>query len=142
MELKGILFKCRNGHVHEAAVGGVWLQMPICPECRLVCISWTGIWETPIDKLCPRKPVQRYSDEFVDSLIRQRVEANKAMLAAERDRDHYIEVIRNQARGIAPSQQAGDYVSFACGDGIRFHTANELRDIALAAEAKLKEMKK
>ncbi len=48
--LTGILFKCAASHQWEAAVGGVWLQMPYCPECHRLTnqrhhpVAWIGIW--------------------------------------------------------------------------------------------------
>ena len=47
--LLGIRFKCANGHEWECAVGGVWLQMPTCPECKpemtVPAVAWIGRWE-------------------------------------------------------------------------------------------------
>jgi hypothetical protein len=47
--LVGIRFKCAKGHEWESAVGGVWLQMPTCPECKpemtVPAVAWIGRWE-------------------------------------------------------------------------------------------------
>ena len=47
-DLLGVLFKCRCGHVWESAVGGAWLQMPLCPECTHIisspAVAWMGKW--------------------------------------------------------------------------------------------------
>ena len=47
--LLGIRFKCAEGHEWESAVGGVWLQMPTCPECKpkmaVPAVAWIGRWE-------------------------------------------------------------------------------------------------
>jgi len=47
--LLGIRFKCAKGHEWEAAVGGVWLQMPWCPVCKpemeVPAVAWMGRWE-------------------------------------------------------------------------------------------------
>lgn len=53
LPLFGVLFRCADGHEWESAVGGVWLQMPWCPECertkgkRLPAVAWIGKWDTP-----------------------------------------------------------------------------------------------
>ncbi len=48
--LTGIIFKCASSHQWESAVGGVWLQMPYCPECHRLTnqreqpVAWIGKW--------------------------------------------------------------------------------------------------
>jgi len=46
--LLGIEFQCDKGHIWEAAVGAVWLQMPTCPVCSpamtVRATSWKGKW--------------------------------------------------------------------------------------------------
>ena len=49
--LTGIIFKCAADHQWESAVGGVWLQMPYCPECHRMTnkreppVAWIGKWD-------------------------------------------------------------------------------------------------
>jgi hypothetical protein len=49
ISLLGIRSKCAKGHEWESAVGGVWLQMPTCPECKpemtVPAVAWIGRWE-------------------------------------------------------------------------------------------------
>jgi hypothetical protein len=53
LSLLGVLFRCADGHEWESSVGGVWLQMPWCPECertkgkRLPAVAWIGEWDAP-----------------------------------------------------------------------------------------------
>ena len=46
--LHGVEFQCEKGHVWEAAVGAIWLQMPTCPICAPAmsapAVSWKGKW--------------------------------------------------------------------------------------------------
>lgn len=53
--LHGVEFQCEKGHIWEAAVGAVWLQMPTCPIClpamSVPATAWKGKWTYMLKEL-------------------------------------------------------------------------------------------
>ena len=77
--------------------------------------------------------------KLLDTVIRQRDESRTAVLAAERDRDYYLRLLREWANGVYPSMGLGAWCANACSDGTgnRWLTLQEWRDAALKAEKEL-----